>query len=277
MNKPEYLDQALNHEILNLKQEQELKNKLPDDEYRKQLVLNNLRFAFVTAKKYEFKFKNSNSRISGDDLFSVCCEGLINAARGFDVNRGVKFFSYATRAMIHACQRFISSNKNQFHMSSYTSATFEKISQYEQKFENKFGRRPKEETVKKAVGVTSEMCFAYKTRLSIEDRLNEELPSKDSAGASKIDILSVRDQEDTFEKADIKDRLELIVKSLEALTKKEKQIIIKYYGLYNKDSVNFSEIGRELKLSRERIRQVHNIAIAKIQRSFKRNQIKDIL
>ena len=55
MNKPEYLDQALNHEILNLKQEQELKNKLPDDEYRKQLVLNNLRFAFVTAKKYEFK------------------------------------------------------------------------------------------------------------------------------------------------------------------------------------------------------------------------------
>ena len=145
MNKPEYLDQALNHEILNLKQEQELKNKLPDDEYRKQLVLNNLRFAFVTAKKYEFKFKNSNSRISGDDLFSVCCEGL---------------FSYATRAMIHACQRFISSNKNQFHMSSYTSATFEKISQYEQKFENKFGRRPKEATVKKAVGVTSEMCFA---------------------------------------------------------------------------------------------------------------------
>lgn len=270
MSKPEFLEQALNHEVLTLEQEKELKNKLPDDKYKEQLVLNNLKFAYSFSNKYAFKFKNSH--LTSEDFFSVCCNALVKAAESFEIKHNVKFYSYASVAILNACNKYINSNLNQFHLSCHTQKTFKKIKAYKQEFKEKFGRSPKESTLKKALGVTSEMLLAYKTRLKVPENLNKELDS----GDEKIDIFNV-DQEQAFELADTKDRLEIIKNCLEILSEREKDIVIKNYGLFGEDRLNLANIGKKYKITRERVRQLRNIALSKIQKFFKQNQIKEVL
>jgi DNA-directed RNA polymerase specialized sigma subunit len=152
MSKSDFLQQALSHEVLTLEQEKELKNKLPDDKYKEQLVLNNLKFAYSYSNKYAFKFKNSH--LTSEDFFSVCCNALVKAAEAFEIKRNVKFYSYASIAMSNACNKYVTNNLNQFYISCSTQKTFEKIKAYKQEFKEKFGRFPKESTLKKALGVT---------------------------------------------------------------------------------------------------------------------------
>jgi RNA polymerase primary sigma factor len=249
MGKSDFLQQALSHEVLTLEQEKELKNKLPDDKYKERLVLNNLKFAYSFSNKYAFKFKNSH--LTSEDFFSVCCNALVKAAESFEIKHNVKFYSYASIAILNACNKYVTSNLNQLHISCSTQRTFNKIKAYKQEFKEKFGRFPKESTLKKALGVTSEMLLAYKTRLKV--------------------------QEQAFELADTKDRLEIIKNCLEILSEREKDIIVKNYGLFGEDRVNLANIGKKHKLTRERVRQLRNIALSKIQKLFKQNEIKDIL
>jgi RNA polymerase primary sigma factor len=76
---------------------------------------------------------------------------------------------------------------------------------------------------------------------------------------------------------DLKDRLKIIKNCLEILSEREKDIIVKNYGLFGEDRVNLANIGKKYKLTRERVRQLRNIALLKIQKFFKQNEIKDIL
>lgn len=270
MSEPEFLQKALSHKVLTLEQEKELKNELPDDKYREQLVLNNLKFAYSFANKYAFKFRNSSLTLQ--DFFSVCCNTLVKATETFEVKHNVKFYSYAGIAMLNACNKYTTSNLNQFHFSYGTRRVFEKIKSYKQEFKEKFGRPPKESTIKKALGVTSDMLLAYKTRMKTPESLNKELDS----GEERLEIFKV-DQEQAFELADIKDKLKIIEECLEILSEREKDIIVKNYGLFGEDRLNLAKIGKKYKITRERVRQLRNIALSKIKKLFKENEIKDIL
>lgn len=94
---------------------------------------------------------------------------------------------------------------------------------------------------------------------------------KDGNEINLIDVLKC-DTEDIADMIDTQNKIDLLLKYLDTLSKREKEIIIKRYGLYNTREMTQKEISKEMKISRSYVSRIEKRAITKIFREFIKNK-----
>ena len=94
---------------------------------------------------------------------------------------------------------------------------------------------------------------------------------KDGNEINLIDVLKC-ESEDTLDKIDTQNKIDLLLKYLDTLSLREKDIIIKRYGLFNTKDMTQKEIAKEMKISRSYVSRLEKRAITKILREFIKNK-----
>ena len=232
------------------------------------LVNANLRFVVSVAKKF------LNQGLCYMDLIAEGNIGLITAAKRFDERRDFRFISYAVWWIRQAIQKAIAEQTNTVRLPINRSQQAQKFKRVAQKLEQKHGRQIKDEEIAEVMSLSNrkmgQIRAASRPMLSLDQSIYDD-------DATLADTLINPDDltpEDDF----ILDELqEEMGRALSLLTDRERDIVVRYYGLGTAETSSLEAIGQDINLSRERVRQIRNQALAKIRQAVGQEKLVDYL
>jgi len=261
------------------------------------LIMSNLRFVVSVAKQY----KASSHTFSTSDLIQYGNEGLIKAASKFDPTRGFKFISYAVWWIRQRIIQAISDEGRTVRLPLNQTTRLNKARNAEAYLQQIHGRDPSSEevlhemikrevtrqlTTKMGLDVLSPeferyMEAEFEKGLKKADRSNYSLPQLQVAGAKAmsldsyvsednqdqrhIDRLASNAYETQERELQISDIRKRLMVQLNILTERERYVVERYYGLNGKAELTLDEIGTDLELTRERVRQIREKAMRRLK------------
>ena len=229
-----------------------------DQEALKRLVEANLRFVVSYCKRYR------GLGLSFLDLIHEGNLGLMEAAKRFDPERNVKFISYAVWWVRQAIFHALSEQHRIFRLPQKLSGQVSKVGNAREKLTTELDRAP----------TTAEL--AHSTDLSeheVENALKvsgDDLSLSAAVGDGTLELGDTIEQDTvpSVERELMRSSVEEQIRSLVAeLDEKERQVISMRFGLDGEDPRTLQEIGEDLGLSRERIRQIESKAKEKLRRN----------
>ncbi len=229
---------------------------------------------------YAFKYKSYG--LSVNDLIQEGCIGLMKAAERFDLNQDVRFSTYAGWWIRAAIQDFILKNWSLVKLSSSSKqkSLFFTLRKLKHKIQN---------TENGTVDFKTAQDLASNLQISTSDVINMDIKISQHEGSlnTKIsdegnnEFLDLIEDEDArpddavFSKEDKSFKEDLIYDSMKILNKREKMIIKNRYLSENRKTLNI--LGDELKVSKERVRQIENEAMIKMRIHISNQHKKDLL
>ncbi len=255
--------------LLTRNQERDLARRIHagDASALQSLVNANLRFVVSVAKRY------LNQGLSLSDLINEGNLGLLKAAQRFDENRGFKFISYAVWWIRQSILQALLDQARLIRLPQNQTALLFKINRARTALQNQGLLNPDDEAIAQRLGLrTAEVRTVLSnagTELGIDDcgEDDDQRPLGDALVADSQPPPDAR----LFERGLQDD----VRRSLAALTAREAEIIVLYFGLGSEDALTLEEIGRRLGLTRERIRQIKEKALAKMRGTVGRELLFD--
>ncbi len=265
-----YLQTIGKHDLLTKEEEFALARRVRagDKAALDHLVNANLRFVVSVAKKF------LNQGLCYMDLIAEGNIGLITAAKRFDERRDFRFISYAVWWIRQAIQKAIAEQTNTVRLPINRSQQAQKFKRVAQKLEQKHGRQIKDEEIAEVMSLSNrkmgQIRAASRPMLSLDQSIYDD-------DATLADTLINPDDltpEDDF----ILDELQAEMgRALALLTDRERDIVVRYYGLGTAETSSLEAIGQDINLSRERVRQIRNQALAKIRQAVGQEKLVDYL
>lgn len=257
-----YLHEINKTPLLTREEERDLARRIRagDKKALDALVKANLRFVVSIAKQY------ANQGLSLEDLINEGNLGLIKAAHRFDEERGFKFISYAVWWIRQAMLQSLAEHSRIVRLPLNRAGTLYRIGKVSRQLDQELGRAPSAEEIAARLNISTEevedtMVIAN-THVSLDDPY-----SADKDDTALVDYLTDERQaapdEDTYTSA-LSDDLE---RALGTLTDRERMILSLYFGLGGDEPMTLEDIGKRLKLTRERIRQIKEKAIQRLRHS----------
>ena len=232
------------------------KARAGDQEAMHRLVNANLRFVVSIAKNY------TNFGLSFIELVSEGNWGLMEAVRRFDETRGFKFITYAVWWIRQAILKALAEQSKAARPPMSQVNDLQKIEKNTGQLVQKLGRVPTQEEVAESAQISLE-----RTRNALE--LNQQDISLDAPlylgeEESLLSVFAVEDRavEEKMDREELNKALRGCLNLLEA---REELIICAYFGLEDCNSMTLEQIGYELNLTRERVRQLRDKALQKIR------------
>lgn len=265
-----YMRQIHTIPLLSPEQELYLARRIVDGDQaaRNKLIESNLRLVASIARKYIGK-----STIPFLDLVQEGNKGLIKAVDTYDYTTGNKFSTYAYYWIRQAITRAIADQNNTIRTPGHVVEALSKISKAKAQLTQTLGRKPTTAEIAEATGLTEEKVNLYaaasKNPLSIDKTLTDE------DDADLTDIVPDTNQETPEEAIRRTVTRELIDEVLDTLSEREKIIIVKRFGLDDGVAHTLKDIGEELGVTRERIRQIEAKAMQKLRNPIRANQLKE--
>ncbi len=265
-----YLQQIGKIPLLSAEQELDLAKKIYDsqDEFSKNLLVNaNLRLVVSIAKKY------IGRGLSFLDLIQEGNLGLMKAAGRFDYTKGYKFSTYATWWIQQSITRAIADKARIIRLPIHMIESLGKIRRATIDLTTELGHTPSKQEIAYRLGISvNKLTSIIK---SAQSTISMETPANSSEDSSKIADFIVDDSTITPDSRVSQENLfEDIRKMLNQLSPKERDVLILRYGLDNSGTKKtLDEIGSQYGVSRERIRQIENRAIAKLKKLCKNKHL----
>ena len=232
------------------------------------LIRGNLRFVVSVARKYQGR------GLSLLDLINEGNLGLFKAAKRFDSSKDVKFISYAVWWIRQSIQKDLFEQVGTVRIPPNKLTM---VNRFKRALVQNGGDYERTMAMPEFAGSEQDIVEVMEKiiDISIDAPINDDNASGDSV-SSLLDILGTEgNQESEMEK---KERKALIEETLKSLSHREEEILRMFYGLDAVEDTTLKDIGEDLKLSRERVRQIKNKTLRKLQKNKeKRDRLSDFL
>jgi RNA polymerase primary sigma factor len=252
-----FMNQLGRYPLLSAAEEVELAKRIErgDRQAKERMITSNLRLVIYNAKRY------AGRGVPMGDLVQEGTIGLNRAAEKFDWRKGYKFSTYATWWIRQACQRAIANQSRTIRVPVHVEERRIKLSRARQRFQAEHGREPTDEELAQATEIELRHVEEALDAVEASVSLNEQL--KDGEGAELGDLLPDAEAVDPELAADDLVRTATVRRALAKLPERERRIVELRFGL-DQPPMALEAIGRELGVTRERVRQLERTALAKL-------------
>jgi RNA polymerase primary sigma factor len=255
-----FLNEAGRYPLLTAAEEVELAKLIErgDQRAKDRMINSNLRLVVSIAKKYQ------GHGLSLLDLIQEGIIGLIRAVEKFDWRRGYKFSTYATWWIRQAVQRGVANKSRTIRIPVHIVEREQKIARAERELTLKLERQPTDEEVGKKAKLS--LKHVRETRAAARAVASLDKPLGNEGDAAFGDIVAA-DKSNVEEEVVVGLSENLLRAAVSKLPAREQQVIKLRYGLDgDQDPKSLEMIGREMGLTRERVRQIEGQALERLAR-----------
>ena len=266
-----YLKEIGKVPLLSAEEEIELAKRMEQGDVaaKKRLSEANLRLVVSIAKRYVGR------GMLFLDLIQEGNMGLIKAVEKFDYRKGYKFSTYATWWIRQAITRAIADQARTIRIPVHMVETINKLIRVSRQLLQQYGREPQPEEIAAEMGISEdkvrEIMKIAQEPVSLETPIGEEEDSHLG------DFIPDDDAPAPAEAAARTLMKEQLLNALKTLTPREEMVLKLRFGLEDGRQRTLEEVGREFKVTRERIRQIEAKALRKLRHPSRSKKLKDFL
>ncbi|MDD3746928.1 MAG: sigma-70 family RNA polymerase sigma factor [Anaerostipes sp.] len=266
-----YLKEIGQYQLLSSERELELaKRKEAGDKFATEELINcNLRLVVSIAKRYVGR------GLSFLDLIQEGNLGLMKGIHRYDYSKGFKVSTYVTWWIKQSITRAIADKSRTIRVPVHMVEMINKMARTKKTMTLDLGREPSDTEVADKLGISEERLMEI-YQYSV-DSGSLDTPLGDEGESSLGDFIADENMispEVSSERVLLKENMMVL---LEVLTDREKDVIIKRFGLESGEPRTLEEIGKEMNVTRERIRQIEAKALRKLKTTRKKNLVIDFL
>lgn len=263
-----YLNRIGKRSLLEAEEERELARAAKaGNEYAKRILIeSNLKLVVSVAKVY------SRSGLPLPDLIQEGNIGLIKAVDSFDPEKGFRFSTYAVAWIRQAITRAIERQGRVIRVPSYVIQSIRKLHRASSSFVSRFGREPSVEDLCELTQLSREKVMrlleASEALVSLDEGVKED------GTTSLLDRLTQNGAGNPEEDAMQRESIDVLNQLMGWLSPQEKLIIEKRFGLADGMTSTLQEIGQQLHITRERVRQLEARALRKLRMAVTRSWLE---
>jgi len=234
---------------------------------RERLIKANARLVVSVAKRYQ------GWGIPFGDLIQEGNLGLMRAVDKFDPRRGYKFSTYATWWIRQAITRALADQARTIRLPAHITEQIRKIRQTAELLTEKLGREPLLREIAAELGMNiRRVCWLLRAS---HRTVSLETPVGEDGNSSLVDLLVDESTSSLIDNASRNLLQEDINELLTTLRPREAAILRLRYGLQDGHSYTLEEVGRQLGITRERVRQIEARALRRLRHPYRSHKIRD--
>ena len=253
-----FLNEAGRWPLLTKEEEIELAKLIErgDRQAKERMINSNLRLVVSIAKRYQ------GHGLSLLDLIQEGIIGLIRAVEKFDWRRGYKFSTYATWWIRQAVQRGVANKSRTIRLPVHIADREQKMARAERLLAPKLGRQPTDEEIAKQAKLPLKQVREVRQAARAITSLDKAL-GPDNEG--RFGDLFASEDSEPEEELTVSLEEDVLRRAVAQLPEREREVVKRRYGLDGKrDPASLATIGRELGLTRERVRQIEASALEQL-------------
>jgi RNA polymerase sigma factor, sigma-70 family len=233
------------------------------------LVESNMRLVVSIAKAYR------SSGIPFEDLIQEGAIGLMTAAERFDPKRGYRFSTYATQWIRQAIGRAVDNKAKSIRLPAHVSESLRKLDKARSEMRRELGEEPTTDQLSQKTGISPRKVTALLN--TTQEPISLDMPVGDEENTNLGSLLYDRTSPDPQEElvdTEMRDEIDSILATLD---ERERLIMRKRFGFDGEDTYVLQQIGEELNISRERVRQIEAQALRKLRSAARKRRLRDYL
>lgn len=240
-----------------------------DQEAFEKLIKANLRFVISVAKQYQ------NQGLALPDLINEGNIGLIKAANRFDETRGFKFISYAVWWIRQAILQALAEQSRIIRLPSNKIGIINKIIKMQTFLEQENERSPSAEEISEKLSMN--LGEVKKSLKNSGQHVSLDAPLVEDENSNLYDILNIGELPNPDIELLNESLKTEIERALKTLKPREANVVQLFFGLGERNAMTLEEIGENLHLSRERVRQIKEKSIRRLKKSSRNKFLKTYL
>ena len=238
-------------------------------EGKAELIEANLRLVISIAKPY------MGRGLPFSDLIQEGNIGLMKAVDRFEYRRGFKFSTYATWWIKQAIVRGIADQGRTVRLPVHIHSAISQIKNAMHFLAMDLGRTPTPQEISKRTNIpVTRITLVLK---AIPPTTSIDTPISNEVDFTLADLISNGDEMSPLDELCKKDNYEKCFKVLKTLSSREETVLLRRFGLDGEPECTLAELGKELGVSRERVRQIEAKALKKLQHPFRSKQLEPLL